>query len=113
MSTRAMKRLVSPSRVQEKPCTAPLGATIVPEMLRIPERSSLACTSSIVSSPSATCAGVKLMNASCGGVESDVGSFSSAGLSGGFVVASVVGDGCGCGCGCGCDSCGGCAAGAA
>src|SRR5258707_1124506 len=70
--------MVSPSRCCAKPCTAfPLGLVSVPEMPRIPERSSVAVMTSVVSPPSCTWGGSNAIERSCGGVVSEFGSCGS------------------------------------
>src|SRR5216684_6870964 len=65
----------SASRCCAKPCTAlPFGLVSVPEIPRMPERSSVAVMMSVVSPPSCTCGGSKAIEMSCGGVVSEFGS---------------------------------------
>ena len=76
IATRPTKRFESPSRCVANPCRAfPVGLLIVPETPRMPERSSVAVTMTVASSPSCTCGGLNSMDMSCGGVESEFGSF--------------------------------------
>src|SRR5216684_918802 len=68
----------SASRCCAKPCTAlPFGLVRVPEMPRMPERSSVAVMMSVVSPPSRTWGGSNAIERSCGGVVSEFGSCGS------------------------------------